>query len=122
MFVQAGFLTSVKAAAGLVGGMVVSAPVYAALVGAAPIGLAVAAGAGIYGGAMTLRDKGEKLKFSAFLADILIAALPIAWTDGHFLQKNGILSKNYYSTPHSIKRMSNIFLMQWSGKRALMKF
>jgi O-acetyl-ADP-ribose deacetylase (regulator of RNase III)/uncharacterized tellurite resistance protein B-like protein len=84
MFVQAGFLTSIKAAVGLVGGMAVSAPVYAALVGVAPIGLAVAAGAGIYGGAMTLRDKGEKLKFSTFMADILIAALPIVWIDGNF--------------------------------------
>lgn len=84
MFVQAGFLTSMKAAVGLASGVAVSAPVYAALVGVAPIGLAVAAGAGIYGGAMTLRDKGEKLKFSAFLADILIAALPIAWIDGEF--------------------------------------
>jgi O-acetyl-ADP-ribose deacetylase (regulator of RNase III)/uncharacterized tellurite resistance protein B-like protein len=84
MFVQAGFLTSIKAAVGLVGGMAVSAPVYAALVGVAPIGLAVAAGAGIYGGAMTLRDKGEKLKFSTFMADIIIAALPIVWIDGNF--------------------------------------
>ena len=94
MFVQAGFLTSMKAAVGLASSMVVSAPVYAALVGAAPIGLAVAAGAGIYGGAMTLRDEGEKRKFSAFLADVLIAALPIAWIDGDFsLEERDALKK-----------------------------
>jgi O-acetyl-ADP-ribose deacetylase (regulator of RNase III)/tellurite resistance protein len=84
MFVQAGLATSIKAAFGLASGMVVSAPVYSVLVGAAPIGLAIAAGAGVYSGAMTLRNEGEKQKFSAFLADVLIAALPIAWADDNF--------------------------------------
>jgi len=87
MFVQAGFWTSIKAAVGLVGGIVVGAPVYTGLVVAAPIGLAVIAAAGISKGAMALRDEGEKRKLSAFLADVLIASLPMVWVDGDFSEE-----------------------------------
>lgn len=84
IFVQAGFWTSVKAAVGLAGGIVIGPAAFTALTVAAPIGLAAIAGAGIYHGAKTLRDEGEKRKLSAFLADVLLAALPMAWVDGNF--------------------------------------
>lgn len=84
MFVQAGFLTSLKAAIGLGGGIAVSASAYSLLTLAAPITLAALAGVGIGGGALSLRNKNEKRKLSAFLADVLIASLPMAWADGDF--------------------------------------
>lgn len=84
MFVQAGFWTSVKAAVGLAGGIVVGPAAFTALTVTAPIGLAAIAGTGIFYGVKTLRDEGEKRKLSAFLADVLIAALPMAWVDGNF--------------------------------------
>ncbi len=85
LFAPATMFTSVKAALGLgavSGSTVVSASTYAALTVAAPIGLAFVAGAGACFGASALRTKGEKDKLSRFLADVLIAALPIAWVDG----------------------------------------
>jgi len=84
IFVQAGFLTSLKAAIGLGGGIAVSASAYSLLTLAAPITLAAIAGVGIGGGALSLRNKHEKRKLSAFLADVLIASLPMAWADGEF--------------------------------------
>lgn len=93
-FVQAGFWTSIKAAVGLAGGLAVGAPTYAALVVAAPISLAAITGVGILHGAKTLRDEGEKRKLSTFLADVLIAALPIAWVDGNFsIEEQDVLKK-----------------------------
>ena len=87
VFVQAGFLTGIKAALGLAGGVMVGAPVYAALTIAAPIGLAVLGGAGVFTGASFLRGAEEKRKLSTFMADILIAALPMAWIDGNLSQE-----------------------------------
>ncbi|MEB3121223.1 MAG: macro domain-containing protein [Snowella sp.] len=84
IFVQAGFLTGIKAALGIAGGIVVAPSVFTGLVIAAPIGLAAITGLGVIHGASKLRDEGEKQKLSAFLADILIAALPMAWIDGEF--------------------------------------
>jgi len=82
LFAPATMLTSVKAALGLTGGSaIVSASAYTALTVAAPIGLALVAGAGACFGASALRTKGEKDKLSRFLADVLIAALPVAWVD-----------------------------------------
>jgi O-acetyl-ADP-ribose deacetylase (regulator of RNase III)/tellurite resistance protein len=82
IFVQAGFLTGIKAMLGLAGGIVVGPAAYTALVVAAPISMAVIAGAGVFWGANTLRNEGEKKKLSKFLAEVLIAALPMAWVDG----------------------------------------
>lgn len=84
IFVQTGFFTGIKAALGLAGGIAVSAPAYAALTVAAPIGLAALTSVSIFHGASLLRDRGEKRKLSGFLADVLIAALPIVWVDGDF--------------------------------------
>ena len=84
VLVQAGFWTSVKTALGLGSGIVVGASTYTALTLAAPIGLAVIAGVGVYHGAISVRNEGEKRKLSAFLGDVLIAALPMAWVDGNF--------------------------------------
>lgn len=83
MFMQAGLLVNIKAALGIAaGGIVLNPAAYAAAVVVAPLGLAVAAGAGVFWGANTLRDEGEKRKLSKFLAEVLIAALPMAWVDG----------------------------------------
>jgi hypothetical protein len=82
VFVQAGFWTSIKTAVGLAGGIVVGPAAYTALVVAAPISMAVVAGTGVFWGANTLRNEGEKRKLSKFLAEVLIAALPMAWVDG----------------------------------------
>ena len=87
MFVQAGLLTSIKAAFGLAGGIVVSGSVYTALTIAAPIGLAILGGAGIFQGTSFLRNEGEKIKLSSFLADVIIAALPMAWVDDELSQE-----------------------------------
>ncbi len=81
MFVQAGLLTSIKAALGVGTGIAVAAPTYGALVFAAPIGLSILTGAGIVHGAMALRDQGEKKKLSAFLGDVIVASLSMAWVD-----------------------------------------
>jgi O-acetyl-ADP-ribose deacetylase (regulator of RNase III)/tellurite resistance protein len=87
IFVQAGVLTSIKAALGLAGGVIVSPAAYTALVVAAPISMAVIAGTGVFWGANTLRNEGEKRKLSKFLAEVLIAALPIAWVDSGLSQE-----------------------------------
>jgi O-acetyl-ADP-ribose deacetylase (regulator of RNase III)/tellurite resistance protein len=84
IFVQAGFWTSIKAAIGLGGGIAVSASAYSLLTLAAPITLAAVAGVGIGRGVLSLRNHNEKRKLSAFLSDVLIAALPMAWADGEF--------------------------------------
>jgi tellurite resistance protein len=44
----------------------------------------VLATVGIYSGLMTWKNKDEAAKTSKFLAEIMIAALPMAWVDGHF--------------------------------------
>ncbi len=100
MFVQAGFFTGIQAMLGMAGGIAVGAPVYAGLVVAAPIGLAAVAGLGVVHGAAKLRDEGEKRKLSAFLADVLIAALPMAWIDDHFsIEEQDTLEKMMLQLP-----------------------
>ncbi|MBD2036970.1 macro domain-containing protein [Leptolyngbya sp. FACHB-321] len=83
-FVQAGFLTSIKAAIGMGSGIAVAPTAFIGLTVALPIALTAITGVGIIYGAKTLRDEGEKRKLSAFLADVLISALPMAWIDGNF--------------------------------------
>lgn len=84
MLVKAGFWTSIKTTLGLTSGVIVSAPVYGLLTIAAPIGLATITGLGVGHGVTVLRNEGEKQKLSRFLADVLLAALPMAWIDGSF--------------------------------------
>ncbi|MBS0018179.1 MAG: macro domain-containing protein [Arthrospira sp. SH-MAG29] len=84
MFVQASLWTSIQSALGLGGGIAVSASAYSLLTLAAPITLAAVAGVGISHGALSLRNKNEQRKLSAFLADVFIASLPMAWADGEF--------------------------------------
>jgi O-acetyl-ADP-ribose deacetylase (regulator of RNase III)/tellurite resistance protein len=84
VFVKAGLWAGIKAAIGMGGGIIVGAPAYAGLVFAAPAGLGAIAAMGVVQGAAKLRDEGERRKFSAFSADVLIAALPMAWVDGHW--------------------------------------
>ena len=84
MFVQTSFWTSLKTAIGWSSGIAVSASAYSLLTVAAPIGLTAIIGGGVFHGAMQLRNEGEKRKLSAFMADILIAVLPMAWVDGEF--------------------------------------
>ncbi|MCT7967765.1 macro domain-containing protein [Laspinema sp. D1] len=82
VFVQAGFLTSIKAAIGLGGGIAVSASAYSLLTLAAPLTIAAITGVGVSQGALFLRNQNEKRNLSKFLGDVLIAALPMAWVDG----------------------------------------
>jgi hypothetical protein len=94
MFVKAGFWTSVKATFGLTSGFVVAGPIYGLLTVAAPIGLATIAGLGVGRGVTVLRNEGEKKKLSAFLSDVIISALPMAWVDGSFTaEEREILEK-----------------------------
>lgn len=81
-FAQAGFWTSVQGALGLSSGIAVGATTFSLLTVAAPIGLGVAAGLGVSKGAMHLRTTAERRKMSAFMGDILISALPMAWVNG----------------------------------------
>lgn len=87
IFVQAGLLTSIKATLGLASGIAVGAGAYTAIVVAAPVSMAVMAGTGVFWGANALRNEGEKRKLSKFLAEVLIAALPMAWVDGVLSQE-----------------------------------
>jgi tellurite resistance protein len=85
VFVQAGIWTGIQSFFGLsTGGIVVSATTYGLLTVAAPIGIGALATVGILSGLATLKNKEESAKMSAFLGDILICSLPMAWADGHF--------------------------------------
>lgn len=84
MFVQAGFWTSLQGLLGLSSGIAVSASTYTLLTVATPIGLGLLATTGVYKGAIHLRNRKERQKMSEFMGDVLIAALPMAWADGHF--------------------------------------
>jgi len=84
VFVQAGIWTGIQSFFGLsTGGIVVSATTYGLLTVAAPIGIGALATVGILSGLATLKNKEESAKMSAFLGDILICSLPMAWADGH---------------------------------------
>lgn len=83
IFVQAGFWTSVKAFFGA-SGIIVKPALYSLLTGSVPVFLALGTGSFTAHGAMVLRDEGEKEKLSKFLAEILIATLPMCWADGEF--------------------------------------
>jgi len=102
IFVQAGLLTSIKAALGLAGGIAVAPTAFMALTFVAPISLAAIAGVGVYHGTKTLRNDGEKRKLSTFLSDILLAALPMAWVDGDFsTEEQDVFKKLLLSFPIS---------------------
>lgn len=81
MFVQAGLWTSVQGALGLSGGIAVGATSYALLTVAAPIGIGALTTVGVIQGANYFRTRNERQKMSAFIGDVLIAALPMLWTD-----------------------------------------
>lgn len=87
VFVQAGFLTSIKAVIGLGGGIAVSASAYSLLTLAAPLTIAAITGVGVSQGALFLRNQNEKRNLSKFLGDVLIAALPMAWVDGELSEE-----------------------------------
>ncbi len=78
-------LHSIPLIGGLVGGstgIVVSASAYSLLTLAAPVGLGVLATVGIYSGLMDKKNKEAAANKSKFLAEIIMAALPMAWIDG----------------------------------------
>jgi len=87
IFTQAGFWTGIQAFLGTASGIAVGPAAYTAIVVAAPISMAVVTGAGVCWGANALRNDGEKRKLSKFLAEVLIAALPMAWVDGSLSQE-----------------------------------
>lgn len=88
MFVQASLLTTVQGLLGMsTGGVVVSASAYTLLTVAAPVGLGVLATIGVYSGLKNWSNKEQAAKMSKFLAEIIIAALPMAWIDGHLADK-----------------------------------
>src|SRR5919202_2361308 len=82
VFVQASLWTSIQGVFGVSTGVVVSASTYSLLTLAAPVGLGVLATVGIYSGLKDWKNKEEAAKMSKFLAEIIIAALPMAWIDG----------------------------------------
>lgn len=84
VFVQASAWTSIKTFLGLQSGLVVSSSAYSMLTILAPIGLGVTVGAGVFGGVMYAFNKYEQNSLSQFLADVIIASLPMATVDGIF--------------------------------------
>lgn len=80
MFVHAGVWTSIQSALGLSGGIAVGATAYTLLTVAAPLGIGALTTVGVVRGANYFRTRKEREKMSAFLADVLIAALPMLWT------------------------------------------
>lgn len=84
VFVQAGFWTTIQGALGLSSGIAVGATAYAVLTAIAPVGLGILATAGTYQGVKSWQTLRERENASAFLADIILAALPMAWADGVF--------------------------------------
>ena len=68
-------------------GVVVSASTYSLLTLAAPVGLGVLATVGIYSGLTGWKNQEEAANMSKFLSDIIMAALPMAWTDGELDDK-----------------------------------
>jgi O-acetyl-ADP-ribose deacetylase (regulator of RNase III) len=84
IFTKAGAFTTLAKLMGLQSGIIVSGKVYALLTVMAPLSLAAITGLGLGYGVNTLRTKEEERKLSKFLADALIAALPIVWVDGDF--------------------------------------
>lgn len=87
VFVPASLITSIQGFFGISTGVVVSASTYSLLTLAAPVGLGVLATVGIYSGLTSIKNKEEAAKNSKFLAEIIIAALPMAWIDGEFPDK-----------------------------------
>lgn len=88
MFVQASLVTTVQSFLGMsTGGIVVGATTFSFLTVAAPVGLGVLATIGIYSGLKGLSNKEQAAKMSQFLAEIIIAALPMAWIDGQLADK-----------------------------------
>lgn len=69
----------------LVGGRtVVGAATFSACTVAAPIAIGLTVGTGIFSAAMFAHGKIEKKKLSQFLADVIIASLPMLRADGEF--------------------------------------
>jgi uncharacterized tellurite resistance protein B-like protein len=94
VFSQAGLWTTVQGFFGVSTGIVVSASTYSLLTFAAPIGLGVLATVGIYGGLMDRSNKKQAAEMSKFLAEIIIAALPMALVDGKLAyQERDIVDK-----------------------------
>ena len=84
VFVHASLLTTIQGIFGMsTGGIVVGASQYALLTVAGPVGLGVLATVGIYSGLMNWKNKDEAAKMSKFVSEVIIAALPMAWVDGH---------------------------------------
>jgi len=87
IFTPASIWTTIHGLFGISSGIVVSGSAYTLLTVAAPVGLGVLATVGIYSGLMNKKNKEEAAKMSKFLAEIIMAALPMAWIDGEFNQK-----------------------------------
>jgi tellurite resistance protein len=84
VFVHASLLTTIQGFLGMsTGGIVVGASQYTLLTVAGPVGLGVLATVGIYSGLMNWKNKDEAAKMSKFVSEVIIAALPMAWVDGH---------------------------------------
>lgn len=84
VFMPATLVNKGLAFIGVKSGVMVSTSAYSLLTFAAPVALGLSTGATVFGGAMYALNEVEKRRLSAFLADVIIAALPIAYADGHF--------------------------------------
>jgi tellurite resistance protein len=87
LLVQASLATTLQGLFGISTGFVVSASTYSLLTFAAPVGLGVLATVSIYSGLTDKKNKEEAAKMSKFLAEIMMAALPMAWIDGELSHK-----------------------------------
>lgn len=87
VFAPATFGNSILAAIGLKSSILVSASTYALLTTLAPVAVGITLGAGVVGGSMALFKKGEEKKASEFLADTIIASVPMMRADGHIDQR-----------------------------------
>lgn len=98
VFVQASMWTTIQGWFGISTGIVVSASTYSLLTLAAPVGLGVLATVGVYSGLMNWNNQVEAAKKSKFLAEIIIAALPMAWIDGELAEKEEDTIKRLMTT------------------------
>ncbi|WP_069789391.1 TerB family tellurite resistance protein (plasmid) [Cyanobacterium sp. IPPAS B-1200] len=83
VFAPASLGNTILTAIGFKSSILVSASAYALLTTLAPIVVGITLGVGVVGGSMVVFKKGEEKKASQFLADTIIASIPMMRAYGH---------------------------------------
>lgn len=109
VFAPATLGNTILGAIGLKSSILVSASTYALLTTVAPIAVGLTLGVGVVGGSMVLFKKGEEKKASQFLADTIIASIPMMRADGHIHNKE----------KDSIYQMMNNSLLQKEDRQRI---